>query len=307
MEKQVNSRMTRRMRNFDISQAERKKQLYENECGLGTTEMKIRSKYNDLELKAKMMLSDSTIPGTLAKFGGASLAVGAGSGVLSIMDLIQAGADELALFANKGYINTEEIEQVLQTIKEHAIKNSNQAAFWGNVALACIGVSTVNFSLGLITHICKEKYNEIQTEKQKPLVEDMIELDEILTMAQDLRRNDNDMSLNFIKDFLSNVNLTENTYGFNYELLSRLAKYRVAVLKEMNGENIDKKEIENRFMSIINYMYENPTLKGASSDFVSNYYVNDLIRTYTYRAQVELEEDPEYMKEQTTPRRRRRR
>ena len=75
----------------------------------------------------------------------------------------------------------------------------------------------------------------------------------------------------------------------------------VAVLKEMNGEQ-NNKEVEQKFQSIINFIYESPTLKGASSEFVTSPYINDLIRTYTFNQE---EFDFEVQEEQPIRRRRR--
>lgn len=301
MEKEVHSRMQRRKRNFEIFCAERQKQLFENECGISETKAKIKNKYNDLDMKINLSLKDDTTSEPLNKF---ALITGTGSiisGLISVIGLTGVGASLLTLMSNAGYENTEEINRCLEGVSGAGETTANVSSIAAALAVACFGACTISLSLSHMLEICREKYNQLQLEKKQPLIEDMIRLDEILTMIEDLRKNKNDMSLNFIKDFLSSVNIQDNTHAFNYELLSKFAQYRVAVLKEMNGEQ-NNKEVEQKFQSIINFIYESPTLKGASSEFVTSPYINDLIRTYTFNQE---EFDFEVQEEQPIRRRRR--
>lgn len=56
--------------------------------------------------------------------------------------------------------------------------------------------------------------------------------------------------LGFVKDFLTNVDLTENSRDFNIVILSNLAEYRTCSLREQNND-ATKEETEDKFMSFI--------------------------------------------------------
>lgn len=104
-------------------------------------------------------------------------------------------------------------------------------------------------------------------------------LDDLLVMIEDLKNGKEDLSLNFVRDFLSHVDISKNKPDFNLELLYRLSEYRVSILKENDGV-LKEGASSEYFMDVIDYLDAADIDNGASVKFLTNQYVSSLLNTY---------------------------
>ena len=109
----------------------------------------------------------------------------------------------------------------------------------------------------------------------------MAEIRETVDFITDLKRDKNDGSLNFIKEFLSNVDITKNSDDYNLDLLDYLIDYRNAVISE-KGKEVRRNSTE-RFVDFVDFLSDSTTKDGASSLFINSTYVNNLVRLYGHR------------------------
>ena len=107
----------------------------------------------------------------------------------------------------------------------------------------------------------------------------MCDKDEIIKLIDDLKKDKTGDVLGFVKDFLTNVDLTENSRDFNIVILSNLAEYRTCSLREQNND-ATKEETEDKFMIFIDTLASATKKSGASESFLKNEYVKALIKTY---------------------------
>lgn len=133
----------------------------------------------------------------------------------------------------------------------------------------------------------KKFIKEHRERKLDKIDEKLIDTDDINTMLEDIKNGRKDPTLNFPREFLSNVDLTENSKKFNIEILYSLAKYRDGMLKQMDGV-IDDEELSYCYDNFISLIDEG---KGASKSFSNDPYVKGLISNYYDE---ELEESTSY-------------
>lgn len=164
---------------------------------------------------------------------------------------------------------------VLKTIKDF-IYSSGELSLNGLKSLAVSLVGPLLF--GSIA-IPKTMIDELKIENGKFASNMLPYLDDLLVMLEDLKRDKDDLSLGFIKRFLSCVDISKNKPDFNLELLYRFSEYRVSILKENDGV-AKPGESSECFKDIIDYLGSADMDNGASVDFVTNSYVQNLVNTY---------------------------
>lgn len=286
-------RFSIRMQNISNRILDEKIQLVDNtNFTFEKIEKEIRKNYNSKQVN---------VPKTTSNVASSALvASSVGCGVVSLVSVarnLYYGLERLIgnhiLASNVGYNNSYETASLLNQIREalemHAITSENCAKLAGNSAK--IGATLLAASI--LPRICLYAYNVINAKENKQIDEEttneLIQLDEILTLIEDLKKDKQDFSLNFIKEFLSQVDLSKNSYNYNYELLTKFAKYRVSVLKELNNEGT-KEEREKAFLTIVKTCDDYAKIKGASDEFLENNYVKDLINTYLRNEENSLEQ-----------------
>lgn len=144
---------------------------------------------------------------------------------------------------------------------------------------------------GFLT-IPKSIYELNKTEKRNEIISEMCFIDDVLTLIGDLKRGKNDISLNFIRNFLSTVDISKNKSSFNQKLLHSFTKYRVAILKTENKESRIGEE-GKYFLNIIDLLKTANTYEGVSESFLNDEQVLDLINTYS---PVDLEKTKKFIK-----------
>jgi len=297
-------RLNRRIQNINNRILEEKIQLIDNaNFGFEKIEKRVRKRYEE---ERQVTVRDTSNPITPILVA-SSLGCGAVSLVSTARNLYYAAeamVGKLILMANSGYTNSYQTESILNKISNNLANHAIVAEECAELAGKSARIGATLLAASVLPKICLYGYNEIMNKKEKQTqeehIEELIELDEILTLIEDLKKDRQDISLNFIKEFLSQVDISKNSYGYNYELLTKFAKYRVSVLKELNQEGT-KEETDKSFINIVKACDDYAKIKGASNEFLENYYVQNLVNTYLRDKEITLEQ-PE---EQKTKRRRR--
>lgn len=127
-------------------------------------------------------------------------------------------------------------------------------------------------------HMFDYKYLEQKRQKERAFSR-AVEIDEVIQIIKDIEIDRDDISLSFIKDFFSNVDVSENSKDFNLLLLGLMADFRVANLKYQNSES-KKETVEDAFSKIVETLATTTRKDGASESFIRSDYVNKLVDTY---------------------------
>lgn len=210
----------------------------------------------------KLLITALSIPSAIGLIAGAV----SGIGVLALGSVI----------ANNQGINLSEASQnALNMVQNSLNENTNNMIHNFTTGIKFLSLPALGT---LISYSCKivRGKNDI---KYASSLNKMCDKDEIIKLIDDLKKNKTGDVLGFVKDFLTNVDLTENSRDFNIVILSNLAEYRTCSLREQNND-ATKEETEDKFMSFIDTLASATKKSGASESFLKNEYVKALIKTY---------------------------
>lgn len=177
------------------------------------------------------------------------------------------------------------IEAVMNNLEGITVKFSNGFFKHLPAFLIPLGISFANNKVSDLLEDRNDKKIRKNEEYQEMLTDEMIYIDDIVQMIKDVKSDRADISLNFIQEFLSNVDLRGNSRNFNMQVLSYLAEYRVAKLKEENNE-VKKDEADEKFIDFIDFLKNSKVRDGASESFIDNVYVRGLVKTYSDETQI---------------------
>lgn len=210
----------------------------------------------------KLLITALSIPSAIGLIAGAV----SGIGVLALGSVI----------ANNQGINLSEASQnALNMVQNSLNENTNNMIHNFTTGIKFLSLPALGT---LISYSCKivRGKNDI---KYASSLNKMYDKDEIIKLIYDLKKDKTSDVLGFVKDFLTNVDLTENSRDFNIVILSNLAEYRTCSLREQNND-ATKEETEDKFMSFIDTLASSTKKSGASESFLKNEYVKALIKTY---------------------------
>lgn len=177
------------------------------------------------------------------------------------------------------------IEAIMNSLDGITVKFSNGFFKHLPAFLIPLGISFANNKVSDLLEDRNDKKIRKNEEYQEMLTDEMIYIDDIVQMIKDVKSDRADISLNFIQEFLSNVDLRGNSRDFNMQVLSYLAEYRVAKLKEENNE-VKKDEADEKFIDFIDFLKNSKVRDGASESFIDNVYVRGLVKTYSDETQI---------------------
>ena len=210
------------------------------------------------------------------------------SAIMEVTSLALSFGAIIILAFNSGMEQTEETSRILNSIKASINGRTDNMVAWGNVFVKGFPPFLLSaISRISIGNMLKHIQNRKET-KEERITDKIIENDDIRTIIEDITVNRQDLSLNFIKEFLSSVDIKGNSREFNMQLLSNLAEYRTAVLKEERNEG-SKEDTESKFIDFIGFLMQSRIIDGASQDFTDSPYVRDLIKTYGDLVPIEQE------------------
>lgn len=181
------------------------------------------------------------------------------------------------LFLGIGQEMTPEVQAVNDAILKFLDGSGNLAMSGGSIALKTLPLPALAGVISLVkTEIEKKK-----AEKRKEKESDMEGLREMIEFITDLKMDKDDVSLNFIKEFLSNVDITKNSKEYNLDLLYYLLDYRKAAASEKSKKVT--RESTKKFVEFVEFLADTTTRDGADSSFVHNLYINNLVNLYAPR------------------------
>lgn len=211
------------------------------------------------------------------------------SAIMEVTSLALSFGAIIILAFNSGMEQTEETSRILNSIKASINGRTDNMVAWGNVFVKGFPPFLLSaISRISIGNMLKHIQNRKET-KEERITDKIIENDDIKMIIEDITKNNQDLSLNFIREFLCNVDLDGNSRDFNIQLLSNLAEYRTSVLKEERNEG-SKEETESKFINFIELLMQARFIDGASQNFVDSQYIRDLIKTYGDLVPINLEE-----------------
>ena len=179
----------------------------------------------------KLLITALSIPSAIGLIAGAV----SGIGVLALGSVI----------ANNQGINLSEASQnALNMVQNSLNENTNNMIHNFTTGIKFLSLPALGT---LISYSCKivRGKNDI---KYASSLNKMCDKDEIIKLIDDLKKDKTGNVLGFVKDFLTNVDLTENSRDFNIVILSNLAEYRTCSLREQNND-ATKEETEDKFIS----------------------------------------------------------
>ena len=187
-----------------------------------------------------------------------------------------AAAIAACLFAmNQGFSLSGQEQQIMSSLENFMATASNFTArtfdIAAKTAVLPLSIGTVCCAKGLI--------EQAKTTKREDLIERMETIKEIMQMLNDIKYGKADPSLDFAKDFLSSVDLKENSNYYNLILLNRLANHREVVKAELNGA-IEQGTSKGALQEFAEILKEESVDWGASKRFVNNFYIKDLVSMY---------------------------
>lgn len=190
--------------------------------------------------------------------------------------MISSAGASLVSFTNSFNQYTGEALKICENLSQSAIANSARMSTAYNNC-----VNGLIFPAALIALSIPNTIKEYKKEQKKEgMIDQMCYLDDLMTLINDLKRGKNDLSLNFIREFLSNVDLTKNKMQFNSKLLNKFVNYRNSVLKVENGEAVKDEEL-NGFSDLVDFLSYSDMEPGASETlFDDNPYLPNFILNY---------------------------
>lgn len=259
---------------------------YKNNCYyLGGFRIKAKRSYYKLKDELEhIKLDDSTLGKTFTLDKDEShrmLSIVSLPTVVASIPVLVGGAGVvlslIPLFLGIGQEMTPEVQAVNDAILKFLEGSGTLAIGGGSIALKTLPLPLV---AGIITLI-KTELEKKKVEKREDINRDMRELSEMIEFITDLKMDKTDISLNFIKEFLSNVDITRNSHEYNLDLLYYLLDYRKAVVSE-KGKEVRRKSNE-KLVEFVEFLADSTTKDGADSSFVHNLYVNNLVECYAPR------------------------
>lgn len=210
----------------------------------------------------KLLITALSIPSAI----GLIAVTASGIGVLALKSI---------LVKNQG-INLSEVSQnALNMVQRSLEENQNDLMHNLTTGIKFLSLPALGTIISCSCKIIKDKNNV----KHSVSLNKMCDIDEVIKLIEDLKKDKKDDELVFVKDFLTNVDLTKNSREFNIVLLSNLAEYRACFLKERNND-ATKEETEDKFMNFIDALASATIKSGASESFIKNEYVEKLVKTY---------------------------
>ena len=105
--------------------------------------------------------------------------------------------------------------------------------------------------------------------------------DLILTpkMLREIKTGRRDSSLNFIKEFLSTVDLRKNKSEYNSLVLNRLVNCRKAYKDSLEGIE-GGRTVEESMEQLVEVLTEDNIEYGASKKFINHPYIKNIVSTY---------------------------
>lgn len=265
---------------------ERENECYKNNCShLGGYRIRGKRSYYKLqdELK-KVQPDDSTLGRTFNLDRNESYRMLSYTGLPTVIATLPVVVGLSGVFLSMvplilgiGQEVTPEVQKFTDSVLKFLENSGNFALASGKIAVKTLPLPLAAGAIAIV----KTEIEKAKAEKRKKIEQDMAEIRETVDFITDLKRDKNDGSLNFIKEFLSNVDITKNSDDYNLDLLDYLIDYRNAVISE-KGKEVRRNSTE-RFVDFVDFLSDSTTKDGASSLFINSTYVNNLVRLYGHR------------------------
>lgn len=278
------------MENIEEEIQRRDERLRNNCYNVGHHRIRGRRYYNRLKEELTKNAPDETTIGktfNLNKEESHRMILAAGIPSLAALVPTAAGAigfslASLTLLLNIGAELPPESEKILQQIL--GFTEDTGYLFFNSLGVAIKGL-ILPLTAGTLA-LPKTIIENRKAQKRDEIIDEMCIVDDLITLITDLKRGNQDLSLNFISDFLSSVDISQNKSDFNLELLYKFVEYRNAVLRTEHKEAKKGKETE-AFMDIIEFLDEATVRQGAAKTFINDPYVKNLVDTYTGKKETE--------------------
>jgi hypothetical protein len=190
--------------------------------------------------------------------------------------LLGVGISLLPIIGNVGVTLPSESQEIMNKIVGFAGKS---AELTKESIIMATKASSLPFGLTLAS-LPKTYIEKRKTEKREEIEDEMAEIEGLIKLITDLKQNKTDISLTFIREFLSNVDITENSHDFNIGLLYAFVNYRENILQRQE-KKISQRIVDESFMDIIRLLEYSSKTKSESTKFVNNQYVQTLINEFT--------------------------
>lgn len=251
--------------------------------------------YDNLKIKLKKYTSDESVLGKVFNIdkdeSKSMVLISSLPAILTLgkltIDGIKMCFPAILLTLSIGQEFSAEANEVIRQLEQSAELASLSFAKTASVLAKTV---VLPLTTGVLT-IPKSVYELNKKEKRNEIISEMCLIDDELTLISDLKKEKNDISLNFIRNFLSTVDISKNKSTFNKKLLHSFTKYRVAVLKKENKQSRIGEE-GKYFLNIIDLL-KSANVEGASESFLKDEQVLDLIKTY---GSVDLEKTKKFIK-----------
>ena len=185
------------------------------------------------------------------------LVLSAGGAVLGIVTLcLSSATNELFFGANSEFLSN------MVAGSKDMIKNLGALSLF-NAAVPLTAALGINYKLKSKT----EHYNyKLYTKKE---LEELKKNERAYSFVQRLKQDNNDESLNYAKNFLTNTNISGNTKEYNKELIIKLSEQRDKLLEE--------EPLEESLKDLREFLRNSKTSQGASPIFLESPIVKQLI------------------------------
>ena len=195
-------------------------------------------------------------------------ALGVGSLVLGLVTLFPAAIPDPDL--------TRAELEVVDTIKKagESILCFSEKTFGVALKLSVLPAAVAAISIPKrLAKVIGEKFD-------KKYYSRLVDSKNIVDLIDEVYKDSEDPSVQFAKNFLYKVDLSQNSQQFNMELLSHLAYHRYCFQKEQRGENKND-ELNEAFENFIYFLEESQyKLVGVSRKFKDNKVVKELISEF---------------------------
>lgn len=263
---------------------------YQNNCYyLGGFRIRAKRSYYKLKEEVEKLKEDDSVLGksfTLKKAeSNRMLAITSAPTVFSlvpaVVGMVGITGSLAFLLLGIGAEVTPEIQKVLDSTLDFM---GNSMKLTGDSLSVAFKTSLLPLSVGTISLI-KTEIEKHKALKKEQLESDMCSILKMVEFITDLKMDKEDISLNFIKEFLSNVDITRNSPDYNIDMLYYLLNYRIAVVEEKGKQS--RRKSTNAFVDFVDFLSDTTTKDGADSSFIHNTYVEDLVKLYSSKVNVE--------------------
>lgn len=245
---------------------------------------KERKKYRKLDEKAERLSRNEFLlghPFTLVKDEHVKAATAITVIPPAVMTAIAIPAGFLTMIAGYFYLASQgatvspEEMRVINTITNFFEKTGT---FTANTLALAIKTAVVPLSFGTVC-LSKEIIETKKSEKQEEVLYKMEFIRDIIKMLREIKTGRRDPSLNFIKEFLSVVDLSKNKGQFNTLIFSRLVNCRNAYKDVIEGKK-GKRTIEESMEQLVEALTEDNLEYGADKTFINHPYIKNIVNTY---------------------------